>query len=329
VEDDMKRFLLLSLFLLTVAAGIQAAPYSTLGELNAPDAYVLPHKAAELTFTNYFRREYSDFVGQPPYEYYPMGKISLGLWDRLALGVWAGDEVSFLDAKLMLLEETGTRPQIAIGIDNVFSPMKEDVADLKPGDDCYGNPDAAYYEKNSPYICMTKAFVLRNYTGLKLMETYLTAGIGQNKFKAQTDFSKRFEGLFSSITTKPHKDLSFTFEFDGCDFNVGGAFSYHNIGLKVAYEGLEEEENNRFGIAITYLFDKYSTSKQRQGYWQVGGVSRGAEMVSPELQGGTDKSNEVLMEELQKLREQREQAQKVLDALQEQLKKLEEESGKQ
>jgi len=52
-------------------------------------------------------------------------------------------------------------------------------------------------------------------------------------------------------------------------------------------------------------------------------------MVSPELQGGTDKSNEVLMEELQKLREQREQAQKVLDALQEQLKKLEEESAKQ
>jgi hypothetical protein len=324
VGENMKKAVFLSITLYLMIISLSAAPYSTMGQLNAPDAYVLPHKSAEFTFTNYFRRNRSDFVGLQDYEYIPTGMIQLGLFDRLGIAVWGGDDLAFANLKLMLIEETATVPQLAIGVDNLFSPVKEDSDDLIAGDDFINNPDKALYEKNSPYICLSKASVLRNLTGLKLLETYMTAGIGMNKFKAQTPFSKRFEGLFGSITAKPHKAISLTFEFDGCDFNVGGQYAYKNFGFKIAYEGLEEQENNRIGVAISYLFDKFADSKRKQAYWLSETSYKQSELVNSQLQGKDINTNSDLLEELKKLREQREQAQKVLDDLRNQLQQMEE-----
>ncbi|MFO7660074.1 MAG: hypothetical protein R6V77_04105 [Candidatus Cloacimonadaceae bacterium] len=320
----MKRKLLLCMILFVIASAAYSVPYSTIGYLRAPDAYVLPHKAAEFTFTNYLRRVENDFVELPDYEYIPMGMVNVGLFNRVGISAWGGDKLAFANLKLMLVGETPLIPQIAIGIDNLFSPVKEDALEIEQGEDYYDNPDKSFYEKNSPYIAITKAAVLRNMTGLKLLETFITAGWGMNKFKGQVEIARRFEGIFGSITVKPHKDLSITFENDGFNLNAGAAYSYKKFAFKISYVAIEEQENNRFGLSVSYLFDKYADPKRS---WLDDDISsKESEIIRSPFTGREINANEDLLEELKKLREQREQAQKVLDDLRYQLQEMEEET---
>lgn len=320
----MRRAFLLSIILFVLATTAYSVPYTTIGHLRAPDAYVLPHKAAEFTFTNYLRRERSSFTDNKPYEYVPMGMINIGLFNRLGIGVWGGDKLGFANLKLMLIEETSAIPQIAIGVDNLLSPIREDAMKMKPGDDYFLNPDRFMYEKNSPYIAITKALVLRNMTGLKLLETFITAGFGGNKFKGQVDIARRFEGIFGSITVKPHKDLSITFENDGFNLNAGAEYSYKKFAFKVSYVAIEEQENNRIGLSVSYLFDKYADP--RRSFMDEDSALRESEIMKSPFSGKEINANTDLLEELKKLREQREQAQKVLDDLRNQLQEMEEET---
>lgn len=320
----MKRAFLLCMIIFMIASTAYTVPYSTIGHLRAPDAYVLPHKAAEFTFTNYLRRVENDFDELPDYEYIPMGFVNVGLFNRVGISAWGGDKLAFANLKLMLVAETPIIPQIAIGIDNLFSPVKEDALDIEQGEDYYGNPDKSFYEKNSPYIAITKAAVLRNMTGLKLLETFITAGWGMNKFKGQVDIARRFEGIFGSITVKPHKDLSITFENDGFNLNAGAAYSYKKFAFKISYVAIEEQENNRIGLSVSYLFDKYADPKRS---WLDDDMSsKESEIIRSPFTGREINANEDLLEELKKLREQREQAQKVLDDLRYQLQEMEEET---
>jgi len=320
----MKKAFLLCLVIFVTASALYSVPYSTIGHLRVPDAYVLPHKAAEFTYTNYLRRERSVFVGLPDYEYIPMGMVNVGLFNRAGISVWGGDKLAFANLKLMLIEETPLIPQVAIGVDNLFSPVREDALKLNPGDDYFDNPDKFFYEKNSPYIAITKAMVLRNMTGLKLLETFITAGWGMNKFKGRVDIARRFEGIFGSITVKPHKDLSITFENDGFNLNAGAAYSYKKFSFKVSYVAIEEQENNRIGISLSYLFDKYADPKR--SWLDEDFSSKDSDIIRSPFTGREINANEDLLEELKKLREQREQAQKVLDDLRYQLQEMEEET---
>lgn len=320
----MKRAFLLCIIFM-IASVSYSVPYSTIGYLRAPDAYVLPHKAAEFTFTNYLRRVESDFVGLPDYEYIPMGMVNVGLFNRVGISAWGGDKLAFANLKLMLIEETPLMPQVSVGIDNLFSKIGENAKDDKYSDESWwDNPDKCFYEKNSPYIAITKAMVLRNMTGLKLLETFITAGWGMNKFKGQVDIARRFEGIFGSITVKPHKDLSITFENDGFNLNAGAAYSYKKFAFKISYVAIEEQENNRIGLSVSYLFDKYADPKRS---WLDDDMSsKESEIIRSPFTGREINANEDLLEELKKLREQREQAQKVLDDLRYQLQEMEEET---
>jgi len=325
VEVSMKRAFLLCLILCVFATATYTVPYTTIGQLRAPDAYVLPHKAAEFTFTNYFRREASSFTDNKPYEYVPMGMINIGLFNRVGIGAWGGDKLGFANLKLMLIEETSSIPQVAVGIDNLFSPIREDANKINPGQDFFNNPDKNFYEKNSPYIAITKAAVLRNMTGLKLLETFITVGYGGNKFKGQVDIARRFEGIFGSITVKPNKDLSFTIENDGFNINAGAQYSYKKFGFKLSYVAIEEQENNRIGLGISYLFDKYADPRRKESFMDDSDM-RDSEILKSPFTGKEINANADLLEELKKLREQREQAQKVLNELRNQLQEMEEET---
>jgi hypothetical protein len=322
----MRKALIICILFFTGIITLNSVPYTTLGQLRVPDAYLLPHKAAEITFTNYLRREENSFTENKDYEYVPMGMLNLGLFDRIGLGGWVGDDIGFVNLKLKVLEETASIPQIAVGIDNLFSPVKEDAARESYSDEEWFDwVDKTFYERNSAYVAVSKASVLRNMTGLKLLETYITLGWGINKFKGQVDIARRFEGIFGSLSIKPHRDLNIILENDGYNINVGAQYSYRNFGFKISYVGLEEQENNKIGIAISYLFDRFA-DKRRQQAWEIGSGKTGTEsdVVKSELDNDYINSNTDLLEELKKLREQREQAQKVLDELRNQLQEMEE-----
>jgi len=311
----------------SMVCSLFAVPYTTMGQLRAPDAYVLPHKSAELTFTNYFRRE-TDFVGLTTYKYVPMGMVNIGLFDRIGVGAWAGDKVGFVNLKAMIIEETSSIPQVAIGIDNLFSRVGEDANDSTRfgNENWFDYEDKTFYERNSPYLVFTKASVIRGLSGVPLLESYISLGVGRNKFKGQVDLAKRFEGIFGAITIKPRKNISITFENDGGNINAGAQYSIKKFGFKISYVGIEEQENNRFGIAVSYLFDQFADTKHKRDILSGNESITESEIVKSKLSGSDINASSDLLEELKKLREQREQAQKVLDELRKQLEALDEES---
>jgi len=325
----MKKITLFCIAILIAITTINAVPYTTMGYLRVPDAYVLPSKAAEITFTNYLRREHDIFAGEnAPYEYIPMGMLNLGLFNRIEIGAWGGDKLGFINAKVKVVEETNVIPQVAVGMDNIFSPIKMDASKIKPNENFGQNPDKCFYEKNSPYVVFSKASVVKGWGDINILETVLSLGFGRNKFRGQDALAHTFEGIFGSISVKPTQDLTIIAENDGFNLNLGAQYAYKKFAFKVSYVGLEEQENNRIGIGVTYLFDKYADSRQRPTLFmdEKTGSSKASETLVVPQKGKDLNLNQGLLDELKKLREQREQAQKVLDSLKDQLKDMEEDS---
>lgn len=321
----MKNAVLYFIALTLAITSVNAVPYTTMGFIRTPDAYILPHKAAEITLTNYLRREKTSFNKNYPYEYVPMAMINVGILNRVEIGAWGGDKVGFANLKVKVIEETNMIPQVSAGIDNLFSPVKENSVK----DAVYrSRVDSPFYERNSPYIVFSKTSILKGMAGIKLLESAISLGVGRNKFIGQQSIAKRFEGIFGTLTIKPQQNMALTFENDGFNLNLGAQYTYKKFAFKVSYVGLEEQENNRIGLAVSYLFDKFADTKHRPNLMldEDTATSKGSESTITPTQGRDINANRDLLEELNKLREQREQAQKVLDELKNQLKDMEEES---
>lgn len=291
VEGSMRRIILSVIVLAALAGTLQAAPFQTLGLLRTPDAYVLPHKAAELVLVGYYRNvERPDWVNLNPEKsegFFPYGMVGVGLLDRVELGFFGGDDIYFMNAKVKLIQETEKFPQISIGMDNIFSTVNHSRAqDYKPywdpetGDD--GAPSAQYdpydlgwidhpdktdYEHYSPYIVASKQAV---FGGVSWM---FNLGVGANRFTGQVPRSRWFSGSFASIEISPFRDFAIQGEYDGKDFNAGVKYSFDNFTVKFCGEAVEDlakesegsgwENNLRIALGVSYLFDKYAESQRR------------------------------------------------------------------
>jgi hypothetical protein len=325
VGGSMKKIGFFFISIILTSVSLSGVPYTTMGFVRTPDAYVLPHKTADITFNNYLRREDNSYTTNASYEYIPNGMVNVGILDRIEVGAWGGDRIGFANLKVKVIEETNMIPQFAVGIDNLFSPVNENS---KTDHDYNKNVDGCFYEKNSPYLVFSKTSVLKGMTGIKLLESTISLGVGRNKFIGQVSIAKRFEGIFGSITIKPQKNVAITMENDGFNLNAGAQYTYKNFAVKVAYVGIEEQENNRIGLGLSYFFDKFADAKRRPNLMMEdeNASNKGTENIISPVKGGDINANKDLLDELKKLREQREQTQKVLDDLKNQLKDIEEES---
>ncbi|MDP3113690.1 MAG: hypothetical protein Q8M98_02840 [Candidatus Cloacimonadaceae bacterium] len=266
----MKRVILSVIVLAAMLSIAEAAPFQTLGMLRTPDAYVLPHKAAEILLVGYYRD-----VARPTYVnpdqngFVPYGMLGVGILDRVELGFFGGDEVYYMNLKFKLIQETTKIPQVSVGIDNLFSPVNRHRAqDWTPTTALDWNysdhPDKTDYEYYSPYIVGSKQAVIG---GLSWM---FNLGFGTNRFTGQVPRSRIFNGTFASVELSPFRDFAIQGEFSGHDFNAGIKYSYKNFGIKIGAQSLEDltknngyEENLRVAFGLSYLFDKYATSKRR------------------------------------------------------------------
>jgi len=267
----MKRVLLSVFVLASLLSVLDAAPFQTLGMLRTPDAYVLPHKAAEILLVGYYRD-----VARPTYvdpdmnkKIVPYGMIGVGLGDRVELGFFGGDSVYYLNAKLKLIQETLRIPQVSIGMDNILSPVNRHRAqDWTPANaadwDYADHPDKVDYEYWSPYLVTSKQMV---FGGVNWM---FNLGIGSNRFTGQVPRSRLFNGLFYSIELSPFKNFFIQGEYSGHDFNAGLKYNIGNFGIKVAGQAIEDltkdngyEDNLRLALGVSYLFDKYAKAKRR------------------------------------------------------------------
>jgi hypothetical protein len=276
VEGSMKKVILSVIVLASMFSLAQAAPFQTLGMLRTPDAYVLPHRAAELMIVGYYRDVAKPQPMTPDAEdaskgFFPYGMVGVGLFNRVELGLFAGDytkldgAVYFVNVKAKIIEESLRIPQIAVGIDNILSPVSKHGAQyLNTQDDFSQHPDRDAYEYFSPYVVASKQAY---FSGVPWM---FNIGLGTNRFVGQVPRSRIFNGLFTSVELSPMRDLALQLEFDGEDFNTGIKYSYKNFGAKLGMQAIEDfakdngyEDNLRIAFGLSYLFDRYSEAKRR------------------------------------------------------------------
>lgn len=270
VEGSMKKVILSVIVIAAMFSLLQAVPFQTLGMLRTPDAYVLPHKAAELMLAGYY---YDVAKPVDDDDFAPYMMAGVGLFDRVELGLFLGDKVKdepmvyFLNMKFKVLQETPRFPQLAVGMDNIFSPVStHGVHDggLTPTDDFYEHPDKAAFEHYSPYAVASKQAVVFG------MPWMFNLGFGSNRFIGQVSRSRVFNGIFMSAELSPIRDLAIQGEYSGHDFNAGVKYSWKNWGFKVGASALEDlakdngyEDNLRVAFAVSYLFDKYAEAQRR------------------------------------------------------------------
>jgi hypothetical protein len=268
VEGSMKKVILSVIVVVAMFGLLEAAPFQTLGMLRTPDAYVLPHMAAEFMLVGYYRdvAKPVEYDGLSPYL-----MAGVGILDRVELGLFVGDKIEdepliyFLNIKAKILQETPKLPQLSVGIDNILSPVGEtSVRELNPGDDFYAHPDKAGYEIYSPYAVASKQAVVLG------MPWMFNLGIGAHRFTGQVSRSRVWNGMFVSAEMSPVRDLAIQGEYDGHEFNAGLKYTLKNWGFRVGAQALEDlakdngyEDNLRVAFGISYVMDKYAEAKRR------------------------------------------------------------------
>ncbi len=279
----MKKVILSVIVLAALIGILEAAPFQTMGLLRTPDAYVIPHKSAQMVLVGYYRNvEAPNYVDPTKNGLNFYGMLGVGLFDRVQLDFFGGDYVYFLNAKVKVFEETPKIPQIAIGMDNILSPVNRRRAqDYRPywdplaGDD--GAPSAVYdpydlgwidhpdktdYEYFSPYLVASKQVVMGG------VDWMFNLGGGMNRYTGQVPRSRWFSGLFASVEISPWDNFAIQGEYDGKDFNAGLKYSYKNFGVRLGAEAVEDlakgsegngyENNLRLALGLSYLFDRFS-----------------------------------------------------------------------
>ncbi len=278
------RKVILSVIVLAAMIGIiEAAPFQTMGLLRTPDAYVIPHKAAHVVLAGYYRHvESPGYVDPDKNGVNLYGMLGVGLFDRIQLDFFGGDYVYFFNAKVKVFEETPKIPQIAIGMDNILSPINRRRAqDYRPywdpeiGDN--GAPSAEYdphdlgwidhpdktdYEYYSPYFVASKQVVLGG------VDWMFNLGIGANRYTGQVPRSRWFSGAFASIEVSPWDNFAVQGEYDGKDFNAGLKYTIKNFSVRLGAEAVEDlakgsegngyENNLRIALGLSYMFDRFS-----------------------------------------------------------------------
>ncbi len=332
----MRKYILSLVALLALFSCLDANPFTLPGELRAPDAYILPNKAAKVQFTSYIRKEKS--VSGSDFEAVFLGMLQVGILNRIELGLLGGDDVFFGNVKLKVIEETTSIPQVAIGVDNLFSVVSADVKKDPPTGNLATNPDRYFYERNSLYVAFSKQTVVRGFLGIPELSAVVSGGFGRNRFVGQVVRSKQFEGLFASVEFSPYPGIVTIGEIDGSNINLGVKYTWNNFSAKLGYLGFEESlksnnPNHRIALGLSYVFDKYADARRRPYLpdSEVSGVpgSVSQQQIGQGQSQSTGSSANDLLEELKRLRESREQAQKVLEELRRQLQEIEREASGQ
>jgi len=270
----MKQVILILFVLSALTAVSEAAPLQTLGGLRTSDAYLIPHRSVKVTLVGYYRNvERPSYVDQDKNGLHFYGMVGVGMFDWAEVAFFGGDYVYFFDAKLRLLKESKYIPQIAVGMDNILSPVnRRRSQDYRPywdpeiGDEgapssvydphdlgWIDHPDKVDYEYFSPYFVFSKEV----YIGVEL-----SMGMGANSFTGTVP--SMLSGVFASVEVRPFDEISFMGEYDGKDFNAGIKYSYRNLDVRLGAEAVEDlakgsegngyENNLRLALGLAYEF---------------------------------------------------------------------------
>ena len=324
-----KTILYLICVMLFYSVTLLSMPYSTMGNINIPDAYVLPHKMVDFSYTNYFVSDgnlswISDTTGTSTRynEYDYAGGIRIGLFDRAEIGlIYTNTAGVFGNLKVRIISETETLPALSFGILNLFSSVSDFEKETIP--EKYDFTDPIDYVKNSPYLVVSKSLVI--ITGIPIMdylETSFHFGMGQRKFHGKGETVKGFGGTFGGIDVKPSRYWGFDLEFDSQNLNFGLNGFYKNFTLRVGMYELEDymgmkgdDGSQKLAINLKYTLDHFSEMKASEKRKKtISHRSRSMERTTPDVETYDEDSNP-LRDELEQIRKRRKQAEKELEEI--------------
>ncbi|RLC57315.1 MAG: hypothetical protein DRH89_03795 [Candidatus Cloacimonadota bacterium] len=320
-----KRVLLFVSILCLFNIALFSMPYSTLGNINIPDAYVLPHKMLDISYTNYFISDGMIVGMEERYNEYDFaGSIRFGLFDRGEIGiVYTSTAGVFGNLKFRLINETETLPAISFGLTNILSSVsdyeKEELAEQG-----YEFTDPQDYISNSPFMAISKSLVI--ITGIPAMdylETSFHFGMGLRRFQGKGETVKSFGGVFMGMDVKPSRFWGLDVEWDSQNINVGLNGFYKNFTLRAGMYELEDflgikgdEGSKKIAINLKYTLDKFSELKAAEKRKKTLGVQqRAIKKVSPEGEEMYNEDSNPLHEELEQIRQRRKQAEKELEEI--------------
>lgn len=315
------------LFTLSLAC---AMPYTIMGNINAPDAYILPNKMVDVGFINYFAYDamvetdadedtlstsISDQVDDIDFG----GYLRYGLMDRAEVALYYASTAGLYgEAKVRLIVETESLPALSIGVANLFSEV--DDTDKNEVDEF---PDRQDYIKNSPYIVVSKSLVIvTGIPGFDYLETSFHGGIGTRRFAGKGSLTENASGLFWSTDIKPSKYWGMNIEFDSQNINIGANVYYKNFALRVGMYELEDyfgikgdKSSNIFAANLVYTLDQFSDikiSEQRNKVIAPKAITSTTAKPSPQ---SYEEGSNPLREELELIRQRRKQAEKELEEI--------------
>lgn len=322
----MKKIIIL-FFILCFYTGIFAIPYTVLGNVNTPDAYVLPHLMAEINYTSYFVNDEPAF-GDDDIHYAQGGAISMGILNRGELAVVAASEDNYYcNAKVKLFTETPQYPSLAIGVDNMFTRFSDKGDNQTVGD----LPDRDDYIKNSPYFVLSKStLILTDIDFMRELETVFHFGVGARKYHGKGSTTKHAGGFFGGIDFRFSEIIGSNIEFDSRNINLGVDIFYQNFTFRAGLFEVEdyfkikgENSGYKFAINLKYTLDAFSDVKAKnKDRMFESNTSTGRTRAYQSFKDNKQPvSNDPVLEELKKISERRKKAEKEL----EEIKKLLEE----
>lgn len=301
----MKRKVVFSLVLVLFAFGVlNSFPAANYGNVRVPDAYVMPHTMARISLLNYIGPEYGSRHADSDYNWGLA--LNAGLFNYGEIGIVAtGDEVVYAHLKARLLKESLMMPDIAFGIDNLFSK----VPAKHPGRE---HPDIGFpasYRRNSLYVSLSKTILITGIPVVGTLPTRVTAGFGGHRFHTSRRSLRDYRGPFGAVQIEPFKRLVVTGEIDGLNANAGFEYRMPNYGVQLAFYNVEDfiarSRDLMIGINLSYVFDRFVADSDRRYQMPLYGVER--ELIQEREGAGLD--------ELQRIRRQRRMAEDELEEI--------------
>lgn len=301
----MKKGFVLCLMVFCFIGYLSAFPFANYGNVRVPDASVLPHLMAQISLNNYMYPEHNE--RSDDYAYNWAAAVNFGLFNYGEIGfVVSGDEIYYGHIKGRLIRETLTLPDITIGIDNLFS----EVPTKHPFKDHGDIVDAGAYRRNSVYLAISKTTLFGGIPQLGDIPTRVTIGAGTHRFQGTVKMSEQFAGVFGALQFEPFRNFNFITEIDGHNFNTGLKYNINNFAARVDLYRIEEwnRRDPKFGLTLSYTFDQYVSPEDKAGFVPY-------RAVDPELRGVRSTMEGTAVDELQRIRRQRERAERELEEI--------------
>ena len=291
-------------FILANFSPLSGGCFTQSGLIDIPTAYVLPHQVPEVSLSGLL---YTDQRGKDHMKGGQM--LNLGLFDWVQVGLTNESENNFAGSiRVKLLHDERYLPALAIGVQNITD--NEDISE-------YGQ-DFTYDRKQnySAYFALSKKLPIFPALGLTFH-----GGIGSGRFQAaEGRRAEKLHGIFLGMEMSPVRQLTFIFEEDGLDINMGIVFTpVEGLGIKAAITeieqnfGLESDTSSRdpktvtkLALGLSYRFDFFRRS-----------VSRKERLL--EVLREQEEENEALQRELEDIRMRRMKAEDEIEQLRQKL----------